>query len=203
MLRMVTTASLALLLACSASHEMTEGSGSGDKAESAAGGPVVVFETNMGTIKVVLYPEKCQVTVDNFLKYVDEGFYQGTVFHRVVPGFVIQGGGITADMVEKPTHEPIRNEARTGLSNKRGTIAMARTGERDSATSQFFFNLVNNTRLDYTGENERGWGYTAFGKVIQGMDVIDLIAASPTGARGEFPSDVPLRDVVITKAYRE
>jgi len=124
-------------------------------------------------------------------------------YSRVVPGFVIQAGGHTADLTEKPTREAIPNEAANGISNRRGTIAMARTAERNSATAQFYINLVDNLRLDYSGENEKGWGYAAFGEVISGMDVVDKIGALQTGAKGEFPGQVPLTTVTIIRAYRE
>lgn len=157
----------------------------------------------MGSFKVRLYPDRCRATVENFLKYVDESFYDGTVFHRVVPGFVIQGGGLTPDLTEKPARPEIPNEAAKGLSNLRGTLAMARTELRDSATAQFYINLQDNRRLDYSGEHEKGWGYTAFGEVIEGMDVVDAIGALPTGPKGEFEGQVPISTVLILKLYRQ
>lgn len=166
-------------------------------------GPIVVMETTMGLIKVKLHPTTCPVTVKNFLRYVNEGFFDGTIFHRVVPGFVVQGGGLTPDLLEKPTHDPIPNEARGAASNLRGTIAMARTEVRDSATAQFYFNLVDNKRLDYSGESERGWGYAVFGQVVEGMGVIDAIATVPTGAKGEFDGQVPMHTVTILRVYAE
>lgn len=163
---------------------------------------MVVFETSMGTFKVKLYPEKTPITVKNFLQYVDEKFYDGLIFHRVVPGFVIQGGGFTPDLQKKNTREPIANEAKLGIPNKKYTLSMARTQVRDSATSQFFVSLEDNAMLDYSGESPRGWGYAAFGEVVEGMDVIDRIGAVETGPAGPFPGEVPTTTVVILKAYR-
>jgi len=160
--------------------------------------PVVVFQTNLGDIRMELYPDEAPITVDNFLKYVDSGFYDGTIFHRVIPGFVVQGGGFTADMKQKPTRDPIKNEADNGLKNKRGTLSMARTQAVDSATSQFFINLADNAFLDH---GNRGFGYAVFAKVIDGMDVVDRIASVPTGKVGPF-SDVPREPVTIERAYR-
>jgi len=161
--------------------------------------PEVVFETTKGIIRVELYPEKTPITVKNFLQYAQDGFYEGSVFHRVVAGFVIQGGGYSTDLAEMPTRAPIENEAATGISNARGTIAMARTNQRNSATSQFYISLRNNTMLDYRGENPQGWGYCAFGKVTEGMEVVDAIGAVSTGRRGMLPAEVPLENIVINK----
>lgn len=167
-----------------------------------SGNPVVMFETNLGNIKIELYPEKTPITVANFLQYVEEGFYNGLIFHRVVPGFVIQGGGFTPDLQRRETRDGITNEAQQGIKNLRGTISMARTPERSSGTSQFFISLRNNPALDYRGEFQSGWGYAAFGQVIEGMDVVDAIAAIPTGSRGPFPgAEVPMKDAIINKAY--
>ena len=159
--------------------------------------PVVTMKTNFGTITLKLDPEKAPKTVENFLRYVKEGFYDGTVFHRVIPNFMAQGGGFTADYVQKPTHDPVMNEADNGLENKRGTIAMARTGEPHSATAQFFINVVDNDFLNFRGKNMQGWGYTVFGEVVEGMDVVDKIKAVPTGRGGPFPTDVPQTQIVI------
>jgi cyclophilin family peptidyl-prolyl cis-trans isomerase len=167
--------------------------------EKKGGPPIVRIETNLGNITVELTPDRTPVTVNNFLTYVRDGFFNGTVFHRVVKGFVIQGGGYTSDLALQPTKAPIANEAKSGLSNKRGTIAMARTNVRDSATSQFFINLRDNAMLDYRGESPSGWGYTAFGKVTEGMDVVEAIGALPTGPGGQFPAEVPKKTVIITK----
>ncbi len=160
--------------------------------------PRVAVETRLGRIVLELFPEKAPRTVENFLRYVQEGFYEGTVFHRVIPGFVIQGGGLTADLVPKPTHPPVRNEADNGLSNRRGTVAMARTMVVDSATSQFFVNLADNTFLDHRDKTPRGYGYAVFGKVVEGMDVVDAIARVKTGVVKGF-RNVPLEPVVIDR----
>ncbi len=156
--------------------------------------PVVLMETSLGNIKIELYPQKAPVTVKNFLDYVKSGFYNGTIFHRVINGFMIQGGGFTADLREKPTNPPIKNEADNGLKNDRGTIAMARTGDPNSATAQFFINVVDNNRLNRPSPD--GFGYAVFGKVIAGMDVVDKIKAVPTGFSKGF-QDVPQTPVVI------
>ena len=156
--------------------------------------PSVEMQTSMGTIVIELDGDKAPLTVKNFLQYTNDGFYNGTVFHRVIEGFMIQGGGFTKDMGEKPTGAQIPNEAKNGLKNQRGTIAMARRAEPHSATAQFFINLKDNAFLDYPGQD--GWGYTSFGKVTQGMDVVDKIAKVKTGNRGGH-QDVPLDPVVI------
>ena len=159
--------------------------------------PTVVVETSLGNITLELFQAQAPITVANFLQYANDGFYAGTVFHRVIQQFMIQGGGMTADMRQKPTRDPIRNEATNGLSNERGTIAMARTNVVDSATAQFFINTVNNARsLDNTGTDARSYGYAVFGRVTDGMDVVDRIAAVPTGTRGPH-RDVPTEPVVI------
>ncbi len=162
--------------------------------------PRVRLETSAGDIVLELYPEKAPKTVENFLRYVNSGFYDGTVFHRVISNFMIQGGGFTVDLQKKPTNPPIENEANNGLKNSRGTIAMARTSDPHSATSQFFINVVDNHFLDYRSPTARGWGYAVFGKVIEGMDVVDTIRKTRTGPAGPFPKDVPLTAVVINKA---
>lgn len=163
--------------------------------------PVVLLETTSGDILVELYPDKAPATVENFLKYVDEGFYNNTLFHRVIAGFMIQGGGLDPKMKEKPTHAPIRNEADNGLKNDRGTIAMARTMEPHSATAQFFINHANNGFLDYTAPTVQGWGYCVFGRVTEGMDVVDKIAKVKTKRVGMY-DDVPADMVLITSASR-
>jgi cyclophilin family peptidyl-prolyl cis-trans isomerase len=164
------------------------------------GNPVVLLETSMGNIKVELYPDKAPISVKNFLAYVKEGHYDGLVFHRVIRGFMIQGGGFTSDMKEKrPAHPPIKNEAGNGLKNERGTVAMARTGIVDSATAQFFINVVNNDFLNHANNSPQGFGYAVFGKVIEGMDVVDKIRSVPTGNVRMF-SDVPKEPVSILKA---
>jgi cyclophilin family peptidyl-prolyl cis-trans isomerase len=165
-------------------------------AQPAPGNPIVDIETSMGTITVELYKDQAPVSVANFLQYVHEGFYPGTVFHRVVPGYVIQGGGFTAALTEKPTRPPIQNEATNGLNNRRGTLAMARTRTLRSATSQFYINLSNNPTLDHTGFSPDVFGYAVFGRVIAGMDVVDRIGQVKTGSR-EGMDDVPAEAVVI------
>jgi cyclophilin family peptidyl-prolyl cis-trans isomerase len=167
------------------------------------GNPVVVIETSKGTIKAELWADKAPVTVANFLRYADERHYDGLVFHRIMDGFMIQGGGATADGRPRATHDPIRNEARPELRNRRGTLAMARTGVVDSATSQFFINLVDNTGLDQRSRDPDGFGYCAFGKVIEGMDVVDKIAKVPTkvGPGGREKS-VPTETVEIVRVRR-
>jgi len=166
----------------------------------AADAPRVRLETNMGNIVVELYPDKAPKTVANFLQYVRDGFYNGTIFHRVIPNFMIQGGGFTTDYKRKQTRPPIMNEADNGLKNLRGTVAMARTFEPHSATAQFFINVVDNPFLDHKNDTPRGWGYAVFGKVVEGMDVVDKIRNVPTGHAGPFPQDAPLKQVVIKKA---
>ena len=163
--------------------------------------PVVLLETTSGDILVELYPDKAPETVANFLKYVDNGFYNKTIFHRVIPGFMIQGGGLTARMQQKDTEAPIKNEADNGLKNDRGTIAMARTMDPHSATAQFFINLVDNDFLNFQAPSGNGWGYCVFGKVTEGMDVVDKIAKVKTTTVGMY-QDVPSDLVVITGASR-
>jgi peptidyl-prolyl cis-trans isomerase A (cyclophilin A) len=156
--------------------------------------PKVLLDTSMGKVTIELFRKDAPVSVKNFLSYVREGFYDGLVFHRVIPGFMIQGGGFTVGMKEKRTRSPIRNEAANGLKNERGTIAMARTADPDSASSQFFINVVDNKGLN--GPLPDGHGYAVFGKVVKGMDVVDRIASVKTGSRGPF-QDVPLKAVEI------
>ena len=166
----------------------------------APSGPVVAFEvaqgrTVFGTVTIALNPEKAPISVRNFLRYVRSGHYEGTVFHRVIPGFMVQGGGFTPALEEKPTQGPIRNEAKNGLRNSRGTVAMARKNDPDSADSQFFVNLRDNHRLDY---GIGGAGYAVFGEVIEGMDVMDKVAVVPTASRG-MHENVPQMAVVMRK----
>lgn len=161
-----------------------------------AANPQVVFETNRGEFLIELYPDKAPKTVENFLKYVNAGFYKNTIFHRVMRRFVIQGGGFTQDMIEKPTRPPIINEAANGLTNEIGTIAMARTGDPDSATSQFFINLENNVGLNFRSPDPDGIGYCVFGRVLKGMDVVREIGISPTGFVAGY-SDVPQAPIII------
>lgn len=171
------------------------------RGENVGEAPRVLLETNHGNIILELYPDKAPQSVGNFLAYVDEGYYSGTIFHRVIDGFMIQGGGFTDDMTQKSTKNGVPNEADNGLKNSRGTVAMARTTDPHSATSQFFINLVDNAPLDHTDKTPRGWGYTVFGKVVEGMDVVDAIAKAPTGTVGPF-RDVPSETVVIVSAQR-
>jgi cyclophilin family peptidyl-prolyl cis-trans isomerase len=164
--------------------------------QPAPGNPVAVIETSAGSITVELYKDRAPVSVENFLEYARDGHYSGTIFHRVVPGYVIQGGGYTKDMVEKPTRPPIQNEATNGLSNRRGTLAMARLRSARSATSQFYVNLANNTPLDHRGFSPDDFGYAVFGRVLSGMDVVDAIGATKTGPQGGM-DDVPVTPIVI------
>ena len=159
---------------------------------------MIRFETSHGAFTVELFPKEAPVTVENFLKYVDDGFFDGTIFHRIVPGFVIQGGGLTADFGNKKTRAPISNEAKNGLKNTRGSLSMARTSDINSATSQFFVNLKDNAFLDH---GPRDYGYAVFGRVTEGLEVIDKIAAVTTGRRKGY-TDAPLEDVVIVSARR-
>ena len=160
--------------------------------------PIVTFETTMGGFSVQLEQKRAPETVKNFLKYAREGLYDGTIFHRVINKFMIQGGGFDTDMKERETFDPILNEADIALANKRGTISMARTSDPHSATSQFFINIVHNKFLDHTDKNPQGWGYTAFGRVIDGMNVVGRISRVTTGSIGPY-SDVPITPVIIKK----
>jgi len=170
-----------------------------DAAEKGGGKPVVILSTSQGDVKVELDSEKAPITVKNFLGYVDDGFFDGTIFHRVIPGFMIQGGGFDQQMAQKDTRAPIKNEADNGLSNERGTLAMARTSDVNSATAQFFINLKDN---DFLNHGSRDFGYAVFGKVVDGMAVVDKIAATPTTSR-KGQSDVPTEPIVINSARRE
>ncbi len=186
MLRLVVVACLLPGLAWAASGESAK--------------PRVRLETSKGVIVVELDPAKAPKTVANFLEYVRAGAYSGTIFHRVIPNFMIQGGGVTADYKQVKTRPPVANEAGNGLPNLRGTIAMARTNVVDSATAQFFINLKDNAFLNHRDESPQGFGYCVFGRVVEGMDVVDAIAAMPTGPGGPFASDVPTEPVVIKSA---
>jgi cyclophilin family peptidyl-prolyl cis-trans isomerase len=156
------------------------------------------FKTSKGTFTVQLFDKQAPITVENFLRYADEGFFDGTIFHRVIPGFMVQGGGLTADMSNKRGHEPIKNEATNGLKNKRGTLSMARTNDVNSATSQFFINVADNDFLDHKPGN---YGYAVFGRIDSGMDVVDAIAAVKTGTKSGH-QDVPVEPVVIESVAR-
>ncbi len=167
--------------------------------------PVVRLDTTAGPITIELYEDKAPKSVANFLQYLDSGFYNGTQFHRVISGFMIQGGGFDQSGQRKATRAPIQNEADNGLKNKRGTLAMARTSNPHSATAQFFVNLVDNRNLDFTGKNSRGWGYAVFARVTDGMNVVDNIARERTSSQrlnGMMARDVPQVPILITKAYR-
>jgi cyclophilin family peptidyl-prolyl cis-trans isomerase len=164
---------------------------------AAAENPKIIMDTSKGQLTIELYADKAPETVKNFLGYVDAGFYNGTVFHRVIPKFMIQGGGFTPDMQQKPTRPPIKIESDNGLKNDRGTIAMARTSDPNSATAQFFINSVDNAFLNFTAKTDKGWGYAVFGRVVKGMEVVDEISKVRTGAR-----DVPVETIAITAAKR-
>ncbi len=164
-----------------------------------AANPIVEFETNQGNFKIELYPDKAPKTVSNFLYYVDNGFYKETIFHRVISNFMIQGGGFTREMSEKKTQPPIANESNNGLLNSAGAVAMARTNDPNSATAQFFINLIDNNFLNYTSPEPSSVGYCVFGKIIEGMNVVHKIGQLPTGNSRGF-SDVPIRPVIIINA---
>jgi peptidyl-prolyl cis-trans isomerase A (cyclophilin A) len=170
-------------------------------AATAAPAPRVALRTTMGDIVIELMPDKAPLSVENFLQYVKDKHYDGTVFHRVIDGFMVQGGGFTADLKQKPVRGAIKNEANNGVSNARGTVSMARTGDPNSATAQFFINVVDNSRLDHVSpESGQTWGYAVFGKVVEGMAVVDRIRAVETTAMGPFAGDVPKTPVVINTA---
>lgn len=160
----------------------------------------IKLSTNQGDITLELDAEKAPISVANFVSYVEDGFYDGIIFHRIIPNFMAQGGGFTSDFQQKSTKDMIENEADNGLKNDKGTIAMARTGDPHSATGQFFINLNDNGFLNHSAKTQQGWGYTVFGKVTEGMDVVDKMAAIPTGSGGMFPTDVPQEEVIIIKA---
>ncbi len=164
-----------------------------------AANPKVRMDTSKGTVIIELYADKAPNTVENFLRYVNAGKYDGTIFHRVIKSFMNQGGGFTPDFKKVETFAPIKNEADNGLKNKLGTIAMARTGDPDSATNQFFINTADNAFLDHTSKTPRGWGYCVFGMVTDGMDVMNRISKVQTGANGPFQQDVPMEEILIQK----
>jgi cyclophilin family peptidyl-prolyl cis-trans isomerase len=166
---------------------------------AAPANPRVDLETSQGRIVIELYRDKAPKTVDNFLQYVKSGHYDGTIFHRVIDGFMVQGGGFSADMSQKPTKASIQNEADNGLRNERGTLAMARTQDPNSASAQFFINLTDNEFLNHKGKTAQGWGYAVFGKVVEGMEVVDKIAKVPTGNKGGH-QNVPTQPITVTKA---
>lgn len=164
-----------------------------------AGNPKIELVTNQGPIILELYPEKAPASVANFLSYVKDGQYAGTIFHRVIPGFMVQGGGFTVEMEQKPTRAPIQNEANNGLKNEIGSLAMARRGDPHSATAQFFINVADNAFLDHREQSQQGWGYCVFGKVVKGMELVKQIAVAPTGFKSGMP-DVPLSPIVVKEA---
>ena len=164
--------------------------------------PIIVMETNKGTIQIELWADKAPISVENFLRYTDNSFFDGMIFHRVISGFMIQGGGFSPDMMQKSTYDAIKNEASASVPNDRGTLAMARTNVVDSATAQFFVNLVDNDFLNHTDETQRGFGYAVFGEVIEGMGVVDTIANVETATTKGF-QNVPTEPVVITSAKRQ
>ncbi len=171
--------------------------------ETTADNPIVLFETTMGQIKIELDMQNAPNSSENFLAYVDDGYFVGTTFHRIIPNFMVQGGGITEDMLDKPSkHAPIKNEANNGVKNDRGTLAMARTGDPHSATSQFFINHADNAFLNHTAESQQGWGYAVFGKVVEGMEVVDAMAKVATGNKGGH-QNVPLEPITITAVSRQ
>jgi peptidyl-prolyl cis-trans isomerase B (cyclophilin B) len=185
-----------LLCACGQQSEAEDA-----PASTATDNPSVLMQTSMGDIVIELYPDKAPKTVANFLKYADDGFYDGTIFHRVIDGFMIQGGGFTPDMVQKETRAPVMNEADNGLRNTIGTIAMARTMDPHSATAQFFINVANNASLDFREKTPRAWGYAVFGRVIKGMDVVKAIKSVRTTSKGMY-RDVPAENIIIQKVSR-
>ena len=171
-----------------------------DKSMADQKNPIVIMETSLGTIKIELFADKAPISTKNFLSYVDKKRYDGTIFHRVIPGFMIQGGGFTEDLTQKPTDDPIKNEAANGLKNTRGTLAMARTGVVDSATSQFFINVADSDFLNYSGP--RNYGYAVFGKVLEGMDVVDKIVAAKTTSQNGM-DDVPVKAIIIKSVKKQ
>jgi cyclophilin family peptidyl-prolyl cis-trans isomerase len=173
----------------------------GTAAEEEGNNPMVEVNTNLGSFTLELYPDKAPISVKNFMEYVNKKFYDGTIFHRVMPTFMIQGGGFTPDMMKKATGAPIKNEATNGLSNLKGTIAMARTGEINSATCQFFINVKDNPGLDYRGETPAEYGYAVFGKVIDGMDTVEKIKGVPTETKSGY-ENVPVKPVIIKSMRR-
>ncbi len=193
--------SLILVVLAAATMTIVPPAFAGEKKMAKKANPTVVMETSEGVITIELWADKAPVTVKNFLRYTDEKFYDGTVFHRVIDNFMIQGGGFTADMKKKNAHEPVKNEATSELKNDRGTIVMARTNQVNSATSQFFINLKNNDFLNHRDNTPRGFGYAVFGKVIKGQEVVDRIAKVKTTTSGSY-RDVPAKPVVIKSVRR-
>ena len=194
---------VALLSACEASDQAPETAqpataAATEKSLSNTGKPMIKLTTNLGTIAIELDFDNAPNTAANFQQYCEEGFYEGTIFHRVINGFMIQGGGMTADMSQKATRDPIKNEADNGLKNVKGSLAMARTGDPHSAAAQFFINVADNDFLNHTGKNMQGWGYAVFGQVVEGMDVVEEIKKVKTGSQGGH-RDVPVETITIEK----
>jgi peptidyl-prolyl cis-trans isomerase B (cyclophilin B) len=188
---------IAILLACKSE---TAAKNPASTAKAASGGnPHVVLETSHGEIEIELYPDKAPKGVANFLKYVESGRYDGTIFHRVLPGFVVQGGGFDANLERRPTFAPLENEADNGLHNERGTVAWARTPDPHSATNQFYVNVADNAKLDHRDKTPQGWGYAVFGRVVRGMEVAEKLSRLPTGPRGMHPN-VPTEPAGINRA---
>lgn len=198
-LRRLGTALLASVLLAAGANAAAANSTTNEGAKPMTTDTRVKLQTNQGDIVIELNAEKAPKTADNFLKYVRDGFYDGTVFHRVINNFMIQGGGFEAGMKQKKTNDPVENEANNGLKNDRYTVAMARTSDPHSATAQFFINVADNDFLNHTAPTTNGWGYAVFGKVVEGTDVVDKIKGVKTGSRG-FHQDVPAEDVIIEKA---
>ncbi len=194
----VVTKPVAEKLAAAKTEQLTDTKDSGDKMSN----PIIKMETSKGTMMIELDAEKAPKSAANFVEYVKDGFYDGLIFHRVIPNFMVQGGGMNPDMSEKPNKMPIQNEANNGLKNDRGTLAMARTNDPHSATSQFFINLKDNDFLNHTSESPAGWGYAVFGKVTDGLETIDEIAKVQTGNKGHH-GDVPVESITIIKATVE
>ncbi len=193
-------AATSLVFAATLAHSADETSAKTDQAEDANNTTQVRLTTNVGDIVLELYADKAPATVENFVQYISDGYYSGTIFHRVIDGFMIQGGGFDADLKKKSTRDPIDNEADNGLKNDKYTIAMARTQDPHSASAQFFINVVNNDFLNHTAKNDRGWGYAVFGAVVSGQEVVDQIAKVKTRANGPFRQDVPVEPVIIESA---
>lgn len=187
-----------MLTGCAWIESLRSRGGTADAKET---NPVVIMETSEGTLKIELWPDKAPKTVANFLNYVDKGFYDGTVFHRVIDGFMIQGGGFAEGMSPKSTDAPVKNEASADVRNEIGTLAMARPGDIHGATSQFFINVANNPFLNHRDNTPAGFGYAVFGKVIEGMDVVNRIKSVPTGRSGNF-DDVPVAPVIVKSVRR-
>ena len=188
-------------IACNAQTSSVETPAATEPTPNQESNPMVVIKTSQGDMKVELFADKAPITVKNFLQYVDSGQYNGTIFHRVISGFMIQGGGFTKDFDQRPTRAPIENEASNGLKNQRGTLAMARTSDINSATCQFFINVVDNAFLDHKSPDPRGFGYCVFGKVTEGMDVVDKIKGVQTTSRGPY-ENVPVQAVEIIEITR-